>query len=104
MIKGEIGWKKEWMVSQTAWLLHAKVQRQLLGQEVKKTWIAGSRCQEKNGCEGPALHSLAKPNGFLDPVWPFFCNYDLISSTCNTGNRLNELQMQLMVYIYFKPI
>lgn len=86
------------MVSRTAWLLHAKVQI--------KSWvrIAGSCCQEKDGCKGPTLQSFTKLNGFLDPVLPFFHNYDLISSTCNTDNRLNELQMQLMLYIYFKPI
>lgn len=87
------------MVSWATQLLHTKVQMQLLGQE-----IAGSCCQEKDGCKGPALHLFTKLNRFLDPVWPFFCNYDLISSTCNTGNGLKELQMQRMVYIYLKPI
>lgn len=43
--------KKEWMVSQTAWHLHTKVQMQLLGWEVTKLWIAGSCCQEKDACE-----------------------------------------------------
>lgn len=39
------------MVSQTAWLLHTKIQIQLLGLEVTKWWIAGSWCQEKEACE-----------------------------------------------------